>query len=201
MFVPTELYSIKPVQGKIFNSSFQAEEYYRTPSRAGYQYTSNGQKTFSTEEDLALDGNFDFIKDINNTSYYKLNNGNYVKVSEIDNIIKAFDTGGYTGQWGPEGRLAMLHQKEIVLNASDTANLLASVSLIRDITKQIDLQAAAAAAGRGSLAIRNFTDNAQTLQQDVTIHAEFPNVTNHNEIEQAFDTLINRAAQYTNRSF
>ena len=119
-----------------------------------------------------------------------------------DDIVPyAFDTGGYTGQWGPEGRLAMLHQKEIVLNASDTSNLLASVSLIRDITKQIDLQAAAAASGLGSLAIRNFTDNAQTLQQDVTIHAEFPNVTNHNEIEQAFDTLINRAAQYTNRSF
>lgn len=120
----------------------------------------------------------------------------------LNNVdISKFDTGGYTGQWGPEGRLAMLHQKEIVLNASDTSNLLASVSLIRDITKQIDLQAAAAASGLGSLAIRNFTDNAQTLQQDVTIHAEFPNVTNHNEIEQAFDTLINRAAQYTNRSF
>jgi len=23
----------------------------------------------------------------------------------------AFDTGGYTGAWGPEGRVAMLHQK------------------------------------------------------------------------------------------
>ena len=29
----------------------------------------------------------------------------------------AFDTGGYTGRWGSkEGRMAMLHQKEIVLN-------------------------------------------------------------------------------------
>ena len=39
----------------------------------------------------------------------------------------AFDTGGYTGSWGPEGRLAMLHQKEIVLNAQDTENLLSAV--------------------------------------------------------------------------
>ena len=132
--------------------------------------------------------------------YYGANDySNMIWYAEDD--LRPFDTGGYTGSWGPEGRLALLHQKEIVLNASDTANLLASVSLIRDITKQIDLQAAAAASGFGSLAIRNFTDNAQTLQQDVTIHAEFPNVTNHNEIEQAFDTLINRAAQYTNRSF
>jgi hypothetical protein len=26
-------------------------------------------------------------------------------------------TGGYTGEWGPEGKLAILHEKEIVLNA------------------------------------------------------------------------------------
>jgi len=38
-----------------------------------------------------------------------------------------------------------------------------------------------------------------TLAQEVKIHAEFPNAVNHNEIEQAFDTLINRAAQYANR--
>jgi hypothetical protein len=25
------------------------------------------------------------------------------------NIPKSFDTGGYTGEWGSEGKLAMLH--------------------------------------------------------------------------------------------
>jgi hypothetical protein len=30
------------------------------------------------------------------------------------------DTGGYTGDWGPDGKIAMLHQKELVLNAEDT---------------------------------------------------------------------------------
>jgi chromosome segregation ATPase len=29
----------------------------------------------------------------------------------------SMDTGGYTGEWGPEGKLAVLHEKEIVLNA------------------------------------------------------------------------------------
>jgi hypothetical protein len=38
-----------------------------------------------------------------------------------------FNTGGYTGSWGPEGKMAMLHEKEIVLNKTDTANLLESV--------------------------------------------------------------------------
>lgn len=45
-----------------------------------------------------------------------------------------FDTGGYTGAWGPEGRLAMLHEKELVLNADDTKNILSSVEIIREIS-------------------------------------------------------------------
>ncbi len=35
-----------------------------------------------------------------------------------------------------------------------------------------------------------------TMQQQVTIHAEFPNVQDHNEIELAFNDLVNRASQY-----
>jgi nitrate reductase NapAB chaperone NapD len=51
----------------------------------------------------------------------------------ISTNIEAFDTGGYTGEWGPSGRLAVLHQKEIVLNADDTKNLLEAVSLVRNL--------------------------------------------------------------------
>ena len=42
-------------------------------------------------------------------------------------------------------------------------------------------------------------NNNNTLEQIVTIHAEFPNATNRNEIEAAFDNLVNRAAQYAHR--
>ena len=115
--------------------------------------------------------------------------------------VKSFDTGGYTGQWGSTGRLAMLHQKEIVLNADDTVNFLSAIQLIRDISERIDLQAAAATSSFGSLAVRSMHETAQTLQQEVTIHAEFPNVTSHTEIEQALDNLINRSSQYANRNF
>lgn len=55
-------------------------------------------------------------------------------------LIKAFATGGYTGSWGPEGRMAMLHEKELVLNKQDTANILESVDMIRKITNAIDLR-------------------------------------------------------------
>jgi hypothetical protein len=44
-----------------------------------------------------------------------------------------------------------------------------------------------------------FTERDNTLQQEVTIHAEFPNVNDHNEIEIALDDLITRASQYANR--
>ena len=36
----------------------------------------------------------------------------------------------------------------------------------------------------------------QILEQEVTIHAEFPNVTDHTEIEVAIDNLINAASQH-----
>jgi hypothetical protein len=37
------------------------------------------------------------------------------------------------------------------------------------------------------------------LEQQVSIEAHFPNVTNHSEIEEAFNNLINTASQYANR--
>ena len=114
--------------------------------------------------------------------------------------LKLFDTGGYTGSWGSDGRLALLHQKELVLNAADTENFLSAVSILRDITSQIDLQAASMSYSN-ILDSTRFTAGAQrdTLEQNVTIHAEFPNATDHSEIEQAFQNLSNLASQYAGR--
>ena len=114
----------------------------------------------------------------------------------------AFDTGGYTGDWGSdEGKLALLHSKELVLNAEDTENMLKAVELIREISSTIDLNALSASSGLASLLNSSSTVNnsASELQQSVTITAEFPNATDHSEIEEAFDNLINRAAQFANR--
>jgi hypothetical protein len=52
-----------------------------------------------------------------------------------------FDTGGYTGAWGSEGKLAMLHEKEIVLNKEDTSNMLKAVNILRDISGILNLKA------------------------------------------------------------
>jgi hypothetical protein len=48
-----------------------------------------------------------------------------------------FDTGGYTGEWGKEGRLALLHEKELVLNKNDTSNILDAVKISRSVDDKI----------------------------------------------------------------
>ena len=114
--------------------------------------------------------------------------------------VGSYDTGGYTGEWDSSGRLAMLHQKEIVLNAHDTENFLAAVNIVRDLADIIDLRAAAQYSALQAMTSSALVSTmAQTLQQDVTIHAEFPNVRERTEIEAAFDNLINRASQFANR--
>ena len=109
-----------------------------------------------------------------------------------------YDTGGYTGDWGPEGKLAFLHQKELVLNSSDTENILSAVSIIRDISNAIDRYASISRAIGLSLA-PNIHTTESTIEQNVKIEATFPNVSNHSEIEEAFNNLVNEAAQYAYR--
>jgi hypothetical protein len=43
------------------------------------------------------------------------------------------------------------------------------------------------------------TIESETLEQTVTIEANFPGVSSRTEIEEAFSTLVNRASQYANR--
>lgn len=114
--------------------------------------------------------------------------------------LSGFDTGGYTGDWaGYAGKLALLHKKELILNEEDTSNFLSALGIVRDISQMIDLNAHAASYGLGLMSSIGVRDSAQTIEQQVTIHAEFPNASNHSEIEEAFNNLINTATQYANR--
>ena len=111
-------------------------------------------------------------------------------------VMMTMDTGGYTGEWGPEGRAAILHEKEIVLNKNDTKNFLDATAILRTI----DLQSELFSRGLGNIMIPWISDlKSETLDQNIHIDATFPNVTDHNEIEAAFDNLINKASQYANR--
>lgn len=111
-----------------------------------------------------------------------------------------YNTGGYTGEWGPEGRLAMLHQKELILNASDTQNFLMATEILRSIADIIDINSLHSQISQLT-PVSMTTSGQQTLEQAVSIEAHFPNVTDRNEIEEAFNNLINTASQYANRKF
>ena len=111
-----------------------------------------------------------------------------------------FDTGGYTGEWGNKGKIAVVHEKELILNEDDTTNFLSAIQVTRAMLETIDLNAKQASLGMGSLIASTVKDEAvQTLEQEVHITAEFPNVSDHNEVEEALRNLMNTASQYANR--
>ena len=123
---------------------------------------------------------------------------------ELKEIYKkfgvSFDTGGYTGSWGPQGKLAMLHQKELVLNASDTENMLKMIEIVRDLSQQIDMFAARQSLQNSLLSNPGYFSTMNgVLEQNVHIEASFPGVTDRNQIEEAFGNLVNIAYQHANR--
>ena len=108
-------------------------------------------------------------------------------------------TGGYTGEWGSEGRLAILHQKELVLNANDTSNILAAVDIMRNITAA--LQNGLSYKTDFSASANNIDGSfGDTIKQRVEITANFPNVTNADQIEAALLGLSDKAYQYSYRT-
>lgn len=111
-----------------------------------------------------------------------------------------FNTGGYTGDWGDDfGRLAILDRKELVLNSDDTVNMLDAVKILRDLTK---LMGGSLNNRMGSISAPkdSMQTVTETIEQNVHIEAEFPNVKDSNEIEKAFNNLINVASQRVHRN-
>lgn len=114
-----------------------------------------------------------------------------------------FASGGYTGNWSDagakaddkRGKWALLHQKELVLNAKDTENMLKMLEAERaiannksTITPTLDLSSL-------SKSLAN-----DTIEQRVQIDAQFPNAENTTEIKQALLSLADSAYSYANRT-
>lgn len=128
----------------------------------------------------------------------------------LENLKKNYglNTGGYTGIFD-DAKLAFLHQKELVLNQNDTENILAAVQAVRtigtdlfkSIEKSLDGNAIAAMALMGQKLNPVATTPIQdSIEQTVHIDkVEFPNVTSRTEIEEAFISLTNDAAQWARR--
>lgn len=122
-----------------------------------------------------------------------------------DSDIWGYDTGGYTGSWSDNtgfyknGKMALLHQKEIVLNETDTQNLLNAVNMIRAMTDGLKTGALNSALS----SINSFngmnSQSSQDLEQNIHIDANFPNVKDASEIEQAILSLADQATQYIHK--
>ena len=87
-------------------------------------------------------------------------------------------------------------------NLTDTASeILANPNTVdlQSLLNAIDIQAMRMGFGLGAQFNAPYTDTlGQVIEQQVTITAEFPNATDHYEIEQAFNNLVNKATQYAN---
>lgn len=116
--------------------------------------------------------------------------------------LLGYDTGGYTGSWSDgdkdakNGKLAYLHQKELVLNESDTKNLLNAVDIVRQLTQSLKSSALQESITNLSV-LKTPTMGEKKIKQDVHITAEFPNANSASEIEQALLSLNDRAIQYS----
>ena len=112
--------------------------------------------------------------------------------------LSGYDTGGYTGDWEGDptnGKLALLHQKELVLNADDTKNLLDTVAIMRNLANTLGANVLNRLAGVSASMTPQSMNNRDELEQNVHIEAQFPNVTNSKEIEDALNNLVNSASQ------
>ena len=108
--------------------------------------------------------------------------------------LSGYATGGYTGKWsGSNGRLALLHPAEYVLNKEDTPNILNAVKIAKGISDSL--------LGLNDSALSGLTNsisaigNGMNFEQNVEIHADFPGVAKAEEIKSAFNNLINLASQ------
>ena len=136
-------------------------------------------------------------------------------VSNWDNLFKYYNlsglqwyaSGGYTGAWGKDGKLAVLHEKELVLNKQDTANILQAVSAIRAITGS-NSQLSNAILKSGNVQARMLSqvssgilsgfDNINTnnsTSNSMVINADFSGVNSADEIYQALLELQNYGLQ------
>lgn len=149
------------------------------------------------------------ISRIGYNQVYKNGKFTYNQNSSWNDLFK-FDTGGYTGDWkSKQGKLAVLHEKELVLNKEDTKNMLNIVNEVREITAQKAFNLTNELStliekviNERSNSVQGITtsQDSQSIEQKVSIQASFPGVKQAYEIEKALNNLVNVASQkaYTN---
>ena len=99
----------------------------------------------------------------------------------------------------------MLHEKELVLNKEDTANMLSMINIVRDLVdQQLPQKLMQNMSQRIQDALIDYSgtisSNSNSSSENIfNISAEFPNASNAAEIQEAILSLPNLASQYLNR--
>ncbi|MEN7437563.1 phage tail tape measure protein, partial [Bacillus velezensis] len=123
-----------------------------------YDNLTNDERAFKELEKKLMDGKItDIAKQLNEFSKFinsnmesigkSISNNLIDKLKEASNAlntvtkgnttgkkISSFETGGYTGTGLGAGKLAILHDKELILNKTDTKNMLETVKHVRNLS-------------------------------------------------------------------
>jgi hypothetical protein len=182
-------------------------------NRSGY--TGSKENRYSLQDDpYGVSGNIGVL-DKDTGRYVAITRDEYknkLKSTYAGNLdTNGLATGGYTGEWGDtSGKLAFLHEKELVLNADDTKNFLSGINTIRDLSSSVGgsiqdavLKAVAnTALSLGSIkangVMGNIANNNSSTDNVFNITAEFPNANSVDDIREAILSLPNIASQYAN---
>ena len=153
----------------------------------------------------------EFLQHINGLTKYQVGNisdATLAKFKDWLNLmgIQSLATGGYTGDFS-DGKLALLHEKELVLNSQDTRNILTAVALTRQMAATLEAAIDGSANAGLALMRSRFGEHVEIpalsgdqLEQMIHIdQIEFPNVTTASEIQEAFRNLADNASQWARR--
>ncbi|WP_373870193.1 phage tail tape measure protein [Bacillus sonorensis] len=167
-----------------------------------YDDLVNDDRAFKELENKLLDGKItDIAKQLNEFTKFinsnmdsigkSISNNLIDKLKEASNAlnvviagnktgkkVSSFDVGGYTGKWGSSGKLAMLHEQELVLNKSDTSNVLKIVELTRNIFGDIPTKA--------TLPSHSTAPNQTTSNQTININFNVDKMTGSKEDAEKF---------------
>ena len=93
-----------------------------------------------------------------------------------------------------DGKLALLHQKELVLNSEDTKNILSAVDIVRSIGASMRDRISSLTSKFNNN--NNIANNGMVIEQKVSIDARFEGQTESSQIETALINLVNYASQH-----
>ncbi|WP_280150040.1 phage tail tape measure protein [Bacillus subtilis] len=202
-----------------------------------YDNLTNDERAFKKIEDKLMNGKItDITKQLNEFSKFinsnmesigkSISNNLIDKLKEASNAlstvvkgnttgkkVSSFDTGGYTGTGLGAGKLAFLHDKELILNKTDTENMLQAVKEVRklsnsdlkaekqvkpDLSKYKDILNSVSFAA-GKFGLPNLNANVKTNVPNSIVNNNTENSTVNNDVKLQFTiTEANNAKETAN---